>query len=131
MTLISNAAVSRLRKTMAMALALDEEQVTSNLTYQSLTEWDSSAHVGLMLALEAEYGIHVAPTKVMELVSFAAILAFVSPDQPASRAAPTIEIKRGLNGVHFDEHLRNKNSNSSVNWDDLTHTTLHPTHTVC
>ena len=102
MILINDAAVVRLRKTMAMALALDEEQVTSTLTYQSLTEWDSSAHVGLMLALEAEYGIQVAPTKVMELVSFAAILAFVSPDQPASLAAPTVDVKRGLNGVHFD-----------------------------
>ncbi len=104
---------TRLQRTVAAALKLDPMLVTPDLSYQSTVEWDSLAHVGLMLALEQEFGVSVAPMQVLDLVTIPAIEAFIGasvrPRTTTTAAAPattpTTEepaVHRGLSGVHFD-----------------------------
>jgi acyl carrier protein len=40
-------------------------------------EWDSLAHVSLVLALESEFGIQIEPSESLDLTSFDAVSRFL------------------------------------------------------
>ncbi len=61
----------------ARILRIPEAQVTDDLAYQSISEWDSFSHVSLILALEEEWGIAVDSTLFVQLTSVAAIRTYL------------------------------------------------------
>ncbi|QEV17965.1 citrate/2-methylcitrate synthase [Streptomyces alboniger] len=90
----------------AHTLGLAEDRITDTLEYQSIREWDSLGHVSLMVALESEYGVTIDDELTLSLRSVAAIRDFVEGQrQPAAHpaAAPPRTVRRGLDGVSFDE----------------------------
>lgn len=107
-----NAQTSELSELIASELGIDIEQVTDSLEYQSITEWDSLAHVRLMLAIEAKTGKPLGDDAVVSLRSVGAIKAFMQqegdepPSEPASPAPAAdgsgIVIHRGLENVYLD-----------------------------
>jgi len=62
----------------AAALRIEPHQLTDETSFQSIPEWDSLGHVGLMEALEEAFGITVSDDVSVELTSIDAIRRFVA-----------------------------------------------------
>lgn len=61
----------------ANTLKISPDEVTDGLEYGSIEQWDSLAHVNLMLKLESEYNLEIDEDTMVELVSVRAIREFV------------------------------------------------------
>ena len=107
--------MSTIEAVVARALNVDVARLTDDVGYQSIAEWDSFAHVNLMLALGEALGAEITNEQMLELSSIRAIKAFAaeqnaggvpSLEQVAPRhtvtAAATATVHRGLSGVTFD-----------------------------
>ncbi len=66
-----------LEQLIASVLSISAEQITDELAFDSIPEWDSLNHVNLMLALESGYGVEIDEDTMVELASVAAIRLFV------------------------------------------------------
>jgi citrate synthase len=100
----------------AAALNIGPDRLTDELAYQSIPEWDSFAHVQLMLTLETKLGVIITNDLMLELNSLMAIkdyaasvrepmpLASVAASEPAHGPleSKTFNVHRGLTGVIFD-----------------------------
>jgi len=53
--------------------ALGQSPVAVDATPETIEEWDSIAHLNIVLALEAEFGVTFDPDEIPELVSPRAI----------------------------------------------------------
>lgn len=62
-----------LSKQIADVLQIPEDQITDELAYDQIPQWDSFNHVNLMLMLEASYGIVVDEDLMVELTSVRAM----------------------------------------------------------
>ncbi len=61
----------------AETLKIPGSQVTDDLEYGSIAQWDSLNHVNLMLRLESKYDIEIDEDTMVELTSVRAIRDFV------------------------------------------------------
>ena len=52
------------------ALGLPKDKIDENLTYNSLPEWDSISHMGLIAAIDHEYSIMMDTHDIINLSSF-------------------------------------------------------------
>ncbi|HVZ27850.1 MAG TPA: acyl carrier protein [Rhizomicrobium sp.] len=50
-------------------IRLNPEDFTEELTYNSIPEWDSQAHILLVLAIEEKFGIEIQPEEVVRITS--------------------------------------------------------------
>lgn len=55
--------------TFASVLGIDRARVTDDLTYGSIKEWDSVAHMTLISALEQEYNVMIETDDVIDMSS--------------------------------------------------------------
>jgi acyl carrier protein len=70
-------AFDRLRETLAITLNLDPAEVTETTRQEETGNWDSLAHVNLMVALEETFGVALEPEDFPRLTSVSAILTFL------------------------------------------------------
>ena len=68
---------SRLDQVIADTLGIGVRQVSDDLSYGDVHEWDSLNHVELMLRLEADFGVEIGEDEMLELTSVRAIRAYV------------------------------------------------------
>lgn len=61
----------RLQAVFAKAFSIRE--ITDAVSIDSVPQWDSLGHIGLILALEAEFQISIAPAQAIEMISVRAI----------------------------------------------------------
>lgn len=66
-----------LDEVIAGALRISPAKVTDALAFNAIPEWDSLAHMELMLALESAYGIPIDEDRMIELISVGAIRRFL------------------------------------------------------
>lgn len=89
----------------ARVLDIDADQVTDDLEYQSIRQWDSLGHVALMVALEEELGLPIEDELMLGLRTVAAIREFArTGGSPGAATAPAAAAatRRGLEGVCVD-----------------------------
>ena len=67
----------RIRAIMAEVLRLPEDRIGADAAIGNVPNWDSTAHMRMMLALEDEFGIGLDETRMVEMTSFAKIRAAV------------------------------------------------------
>lgn len=100
------------RLVIANALGLKIEQITDDLKYQDLSQWDSLQHVSLMLAIEKALDLEIGLFERTNLVNVAAIREFFKSHASNNHNNTNIElhskpklgnIHRGLEGVIFDK----------------------------
>ena len=60
-----------LRELLADVFEISPEQVTAELSTETLDSWDSFRHLQAILALEGEYGVQFDPQRIPELTSVA------------------------------------------------------------
>lgn len=67
-----------LEEVIAGAFRINPARVTDALAFNAIPEWDSLAHMELMLALEAAYGVSIDEDQMIELTSVGAIRRFLN-----------------------------------------------------
>ncbi|PWV54341.1 acyl carrier protein [Chitinophaga sp. S165] len=58
-----------LQDIIAAALSIPANEVTDDLSYQSIPEWDSVSHIYLITELEAAFNITIDTDEVLEMSS--------------------------------------------------------------
>lgn len=66
-------AAARLRSLMAEVFDVPVEEITPDLAFGDLPQWDSLGHMDLMMRLEEAFGIEMDTGMIAEMVSFPAI----------------------------------------------------------
>ncbi len=61
----------RLREIFAESLAIPLDKVVDTLTFNTIPEWDSVAHMALVAAIEDAFGIMIDTDDVIDMSSFA------------------------------------------------------------
>ena len=54
-----------------VALGIDASQVNDELTYNSIAEWDSTAHMVLIAQIEADFNLMLDTDDIIDMSSFA------------------------------------------------------------
>ncbi|ALP43624.1 acyl carrier protein [Aeromonas schubertii] len=67
-----------LEQVFATALGIDADQVTDALTYSTIPQWDSVAHMGLIAQLEDAYGILLDTDDIIDMSSVAKARAILA-----------------------------------------------------
>jgi acyl carrier protein len=75
----------RIRAIMAESLRLPVERIGADAAMGSVPNWDSTAHMRLMLAIEDEFGIALDPARMVEMTSLARIRTAVEQLQAEKR----------------------------------------------
>lgn len=69
----------RCAKVLAEVMEVDVASINDNSNPDTMEQWDSLAHVQLVLGLEREFGVKISPEEGIEhLTGFAEIVSFVS-----------------------------------------------------
>jgi acyl carrier protein len=63
-----------LRDIFADTLEIPVDEVTPELSMESVETWDSFRHLQLILSIEDEYGVQFDPQKIPELTTVAKVL---------------------------------------------------------
>ena len=67
----------RIRAIMAEILRLPADRIGADAAIGNVPNWDSTAHMRMMIALEDEFGIDLDEHRMVEMTSFANIRAAV------------------------------------------------------
>ena len=67
----------RIRAIMAEALRLPAERIGADAAIGTVPNWDSTAHMRMMIALEDTFGIELDESRMVEMTSFAKIRSAV------------------------------------------------------
>lgn len=105
--------IAAINAIMAETLGIAQTELTDNLGYQSIFQWDSLRHVSLMLRLEEAFGITIDQDLIIELRDCGSIRAYFSTKiinedyrphyRPTSHANPKTTPHRGLANVCLDD----------------------------
>lgn len=69
----------KLREIVSDILQIPQEQVTLTCSPENVSSWDSVQHLILILAIEAEFGIHFDPAEMDRTNSISQILELLEP----------------------------------------------------
>jgi acyl carrier protein len=67
----------RIRAIMAEVLRLPVERIGADAAIGTVPNWDSTAHMRMMIALEDAFGIELDESRMVEMTSFAKIRSAV------------------------------------------------------
>lgn len=67
----------RVQIVLADALRVPPEQVTADLHFGDLPQWDSMGHMEVMMVLETQFGIEINAETIAALTSVPAICAYI------------------------------------------------------
>jgi acyl carrier protein len=67
----------RIRTIMAGALRLPADRIGADAAIGTVPNWDSTAHMRMMIALEDEFGIDLDESRMVEMTSLAKIRSTV------------------------------------------------------
>jgi len=67
----------RIRTVMAEALRLPADRIGADAAIGTVPNWDSTAHMRMMIALEDEFGIELDESRMVEMTSLAKIRSTV------------------------------------------------------
>lgn len=73
-----------IEEVVASTFRISPSAVTDALAFNGIPEWDSLAHMDLMLALEAAYGVSIDEDQMIELTSVGAIREFLRNGSPSA-----------------------------------------------
>jgi acyl carrier protein len=67
----------KIRAIMAEVLRLPVERIGADAAIGTVPNWDSTAHMRMMIALEDEFGVELDESRMIEMTSFSSIRAVV------------------------------------------------------
>jgi citrate synthase len=69
--------VEEIQGVLADALQIPEDQVSPDLAFGDLPQWDSMGHMEVMMSLETRFGIEINAETIAALTSIAAIRDYI------------------------------------------------------
>ena len=69
--------IEQVRGVLAEVFKVDPGEVTPELEFGDLPQWDSMGHMDVMMTLEAQFGVEINADTITELVSVPAICAYL------------------------------------------------------
>ena len=76
----------QIRAIMAEVLRLPLERIGTDAAIGTVPNWDSTAHMRMMIALEDTFGIELDESRMVEMTSFAKIRSVVGELQTHARS---------------------------------------------
>lgn len=76
---------STLRKVVSETFKISPDEVTDELSPDTLDDWDSLSHLRLVTALEEAFGIKFENSEIMDMASVGAIREMVEKKQAAGK----------------------------------------------
>ena len=73
----------RIRAIMAEVLRLPEDRIGADAAIGTVPNWDSTAHMRMMIALEDAFGVELDESRMVEMTSFARIRSTIDELQSA------------------------------------------------
>ncbi|MCW5875549.1 MAG: acyl carrier protein [Anaerolineales bacterium] len=73
--------LDELRGLLAQTFQMDPADIDAEAQLGELPQWDSMAHMDLMLGLESQFGVEISAETIAELISLPAILAHIQAKQ--------------------------------------------------
>src|SRR3990167_7867712 len=102
-------------KIVADTLLIPMEFINSELSYQSVMQWDSMGHVNLMLAIEKNFDVKIGQDQVLELTSVSEIVSYISKCSTSNFSQKnSIKDNEKSNIIHKKIELFRKLSDSTV-----------------
>lgn len=65
--------MSQVREIVASVLGVAPAEIRESSAPRDFPQWDSAAHIDIMLSIEAAYGVSFAPEELVEAVSVGAM----------------------------------------------------------
>ena len=65
--------MEKVNSIIATALNISTEKASENHTMKDIATWDSLSHMGLIVAIESEFGIEISGDDIADMISFDAI----------------------------------------------------------
>jgi acyl carrier protein len=78
----------RIRAIMAEVLRLPVDRIGADAAIGTVPNWDSTAHMRMMIALEDTFGIDLDESRMVEMTSFAKIRSVVAELQEGRAHSP-------------------------------------------
>ena len=75
---MSNEIENRVRKVFVETFSIEPSIVVDTLAYSSIPQWDSVAHMGLIVNLEDEFDIMIDTDDVIDMSSFAKAVEIIN-----------------------------------------------------
>jgi acyl carrier protein len=75
---MDNMMVERIKALLAQTFQVPIEEITTNLAFGDLPQWDSMGHMDVMMTLEEHFGVEINTDTIGELVSIPAICAYLA-----------------------------------------------------
>ena len=66
-----------IRAVIIEALQVPAEQVTADLAFGDLPQWDSMGHMEVMMSLESQFGVDITADTIANLTSIPAICSYI------------------------------------------------------
>lgn len=70
--------ISKVQAVLAEALQISLEQVTPDLAFGDIPQWDSMGHMEVMILLEQYFGVEINAETIAQLTSIPAICASIA-----------------------------------------------------
>jgi acyl carrier protein len=67
----------QIQELLGNALQIPAEEVTDDLQFGDIPQWDSMGHMEVMISLEEAFGIEITAETIADLTSFTAIYQFI------------------------------------------------------
>ena len=69
--------IEQVRALLSEALQVPEDQISPDLTFGDIPQWDSMGHMEVLMSLENDYGIEINPDTITDLVSLPIIFNYL------------------------------------------------------
>jgi acyl carrier protein len=69
--------IEQVRALLSEALQVCEDQITPDLAFGDIPQWDSMGHMEVLMALENQFQIEINPDNITELVSLPTICDYL------------------------------------------------------
>ena len=69
--------IEQVRALLSEALQVPEDQISPDLTFGDIPQWDSMGHMEVLMSLENHYGIEINPDTITDLVSLPIIFNYL------------------------------------------------------
>ena len=69
--------IEQVRALLSEALQVPEDQITPDIAFGDIPQWDSMGHMEVLISLENHFGIEINPDTITDLVSLPTIYGYL------------------------------------------------------
>ena len=75
--------IEQVRALLSTALQVPEDQITPDLAFGDIPQWDSMGHMEILMSLENHFSVEISPDTITDLVSLPTIYDYLQVNENA------------------------------------------------